>query len=224
MMTTREDIMNFKAPLLGLLVAGTLVCGASHAADAPAAPSPASIPHGTKDITKAVAGAYTLDPNHVGVVARVSHLGFSISIFRFGKVAANLQWDPAHVAKSHLDATVETGSIMSNVPGFAEQLAGKDYLNAGAFPKATFVSTAFRQTDATHGKVDGNFTLKGKTVPLTLDVTLVGAGPGFAGGPVMGHVIGIHAEGWIDPAKFDMGPFFSDPIALVIDTEFDHRN
>src|SRR6202012_3370619 len=107
--TTREDIMTFKAPLLGLAVAGALFCGASHAAEGPM-PTPASIPHGTKDATKAVAGAYTLDPNHVGVVARVSHLGFSISIFRFGKVAANLQWDPAHIAKSHLDATVETGS------------------------------------------------------------------------------------------------------------------
>jgi hypothetical protein len=39
----------------------------------------------------------------------------------------------------------------------------------------------------------------------------------------MGHVIGIHAEGWIDPRQFDMGPFFVDPIQLVIDTEFDHK-
>jgi polyisoprenoid-binding protein YceI len=214
--------MNLTSPLLGLIVAGALVCG-SHAADAPPTPAPMVIPHGTKDMAKAVAGAYTLDPNHVGVVARVSHLGFSISIFRFEKVAATLQWDPAHVADSKLDATVQTASIATNVPGFAAQLAGKDYLNAGAFPQATFISTAFRQTDATHGKVDGQFTLKGKTVPLTLDVTLVGAGPGFAGGPVMGHVIGIHAEGWIDPKDFAMGPFFTDPIELVIDTEFDHK-
>ena len=182
-----------------------------------------AIPHGTSDITKAIAGGYTLDPNHVGMVARVSHLGFSISIFRFEKVAATLQWDPAHVANAKLDATVQTASITSNVPGFGAELAGPQYLNAGAFPVATFVSTAFRQTDATHGKVDGKFTLKGKTVPLTFDVTLVGAGPGFAGGPVMGHVIGIHAEGWIDPKTFDMGPFFTDPIQLVIDTEFDHK-
>jgi polyisoprenoid-binding protein YceI len=209
------------APLLGLVVACALACGSSRAADAP--PAPFVIPHGTQDVTKAVAGAYTLDPNHVGMVARVSHLGFSISIFRFEKVAATLQWDPAHIAGSKLEATVETASITSNVPGFATALAGPQYLNAGAFPQATFVSTAFRQTDATHGKVDGQFTLKGKTVPLTFDVTLVGAGPGFAGGPAMGHVIGIHAEGWINPKDFDLGPFFTDPIQLVIDTEFDHK-
>jgi polyisoprenoid-binding protein YceI len=180
------------------------------------------IPHGTSDVTKAVAGDYTLDPNHVGLIARVSHLGFSISIFRFEKVVATLKWDPAAIAKSQLTATVQTASITSNVPSFAADLS-QNYLLSAKFPEATFVSTAFRQTDTTHGKVDGKFTFRGKTVPLTFDVVLVGAGPGFAGGPVMGHVIGIHAEGWIDPKEFDMGPFFVDPIQLVIDTEFDHK-
>jgi len=200
-----------------LLCAALALAGAAAFAD----PAPMVIPHGTSDVTKAVAGRYTLDPNHVGVIARVSHLGFSISIFRFEKVAATLQWDPAAIGKSKLSATVQTASITSNVPGFAADISEK-YLLAPKYPEATFVSTAFRQTDATHGKVDGKFTLKGKTVDLTFDVTLVGAGPGFAGSPQMGHVIGIHAEGWIDPKEFDMGPFFTDPIELVIDTEFDH--
>jgi polyisoprenoid-binding protein YceI len=205
------------APLLGFAFAAALICGAH------ADPAPFVIPHGTSDVTKAVAGDYTLDPNHVGMIARVSHLGFSVSVFRFEKVNGALQWDPAAISKSTLSATVETASITSNVPGFAQELAGDKYLNAGKFPQATFVSTAFHQTDATHGKVEGKFTLKGKTVPLTFDVTLVGAGPGFAGGMTMGHVIGIHAEGFIDPTDFDMGPFFKDPIQLVIDTEFDHK-
>ena len=186
-------------------------------------PPPFVIPHGTKDVTKAIAGEYTLDTNHVGLVARVSHMGFSISIFRFEKVSATLQWDPKAIARSQLTATVETASITTNVPGFAAALAGPKYLNADAFPQATFVSTAFHKTDATHGKVTGTFTLKGKSKPVTFAVTLIGAGPGFAGSPVMGHVIGIHAEGAINPQDFDMGPFFKDPIQLVIDTEFDHK-
>jgi polyisoprenoid-binding protein YceI len=206
------------SPLIGLVIATLLVCGGRAAEPA----VPMVIPHGTKDVTKAVAGDYTLDGNHVGLIAGVSHLGFSISIFRFEKVAATLKWDPSAIAKSQLTATVQTASITSNVPGFAADLSEK-YLLASQYPEATFVSTAFRQTDATHGKVDGKFTFKGKAVPLTFDVTLIGAGPGFAGGPVMGHVIGIHAEGWIDPKQFDMGPFFVDPIQLVIDTEFDHK-
>ena len=72
-----------------------------------------------------------------------------------------------------------TESITSNVKDFASHLAGEKFLNAPRFPEVTFVSTAFRQTDATSGKVDGNLTLMGKTAPITFDVTLVGAGKGF---------------------------------------------
>jgi polyisoprenoid-binding protein YceI len=78
--------------------------------------------------------------------------------------------------------------------------------------------------DPTHGQVDGKFTLLGHTVPVTFDVTLVGAGPGFAGGPFMGHVIGIHAVTHINPQDFAMSPFFTDPIEISIDTEFDHKD
>ena len=186
-------------------------------------PAPMVIPRGQMDVKLATAGTYTLDPNHVSVEARVSHLGFSISIFRFGKAAATLEWDPNAVAKSKLTATVETSSIITNVAGFAEELQGEQYLKSAKYPQATFTSTAFRQSDATHGKVDGSMTLLGKTFPVTFDVTLVGAGPGFAGGPTMGHVIGIHAETSVDPRALGMSPFFTVPIPIVIDTEFDKK-
>jgi polyisoprenoid-binding protein YceI len=206
-----------KKILLGLALSQILVVGAFAQAA-----KPMVLPHGQKDYKLAIAGTYTLDPNHVGVVARVSHMGFSLSVFRFGTVKATLNWDPAAPEKSKLMATVQTDSIESNVAGFAQQLAGPEYLKSATYPEATFVSTAFHKTDATHGKVDGQFTLLGKTVPVTFDVTLVGAGPGFAGGPTMGHVIGIHAETAINPQQFGMSPFFVEPIQLVIDTEFDN--
>lgn len=204
------------AAFAGLIIAAGIPAGAD-----PAPKTPMVIPMGQHDYKLATAGTYTLDPNHIGLIARVSHLGFSFSVFRFGKVAAILNWNPVDVSKSKLSATVQTNSIETNVPGFAEELQGDEYLKSAKFPTATFTSTAFRQTDPQHGKVDGKFTLMGKTVPLTFDVTLVGAGPGFAGSPAMGHVIGIHAEGSINPQDFGMSPFFKTPIQLVIDTEFD---
>lgn len=207
--------------IAGAAFAGLIIAAGNPACADPAPKAPMVIPMGQHDYKLATAGTYTLDPNHVGLIARVSHLGFSISIFRFGKVAATLNWNPADTSKSKLSATVQTASIESNVPGFAEELQGDQYLKSAKYPTATFVSTAFRQTDAQHGKVDGKFTLMGKTVPLTFDVALVGAGPGFAGSPQMGHVIGIHAEGSINPQDFGMSPFFKTPIQLVIDTEFD---
>ncbi len=140
-----------------------------------------------------------MDVQHTAVIARVSHLGFSMSAFRFGNAQATLQWDPAHIEKSMLNATVDPSSIATPVPGFAPQLIGADYLNTAKFPTATFVSTAFHAKDFQHGTVDGKLAIMGKTVSVTFDVSLTGAGPGFAAGPEMGHVIGIHAVTHVDP-------------------------
>ncbi len=207
-----------RAALFGFALSGALACVAS--AD-PAPMMPMTFPHGGHDITKVTSGTYTLDTNHVGVIARVSHLGFSFSVFRFDRAKATLTWNALAPAKSTLNASVETGSIATNVAGFAADLAGDKYLKSAAFPEATFVSTSFHKTDSTHGTVKGNFTLMGKTVPVIFKVSLVGAGHGFAGGPVMGDVIGVHAETKIKPQDFGLPALFDQPIELVIDTEFD---
>ena len=184
------------------------------------APPPMVLPHGQHDVRAATAGTYTLDVQHTAVIARVSHLGFSMSAFRFGKSSATLAWDPAHIEKSSLRATVDPASIATPVPGFARQLLGKDYLDTAKYPAATFVSTAFHASDFAHGTVDGRLTLLGRTVPVTFDVTLIGAGPGFAAGPAMGHVIGVRAVTHVDPSAIGLPAVFADPIEIAIDTEF----
>ena len=56
----------------------------------------------------------------------------------------------------------------------------------------------------------------GKTKPVTFDVMLVGAGPGFFNHPRMG----IHAETTINPQDYGLPAMFGTPIALVINSEF----
>ena len=194
-----------QAPALGALAQGTCPPGL-----------PPGIFCGERNIAHATAGTYAVDGDHAAVLARVSHIGYSYSIFRFDRVAGTLTWDPANVARSTLSVQVKIESITSNVKDFASQLAGDQFLNAPRFPEATFVSTAFRQTDATSGKVDGNLTLMGKTAPETFDVTLVGTGKGFDGNPR----IGVTARAWIKPQDFGMPAIFADPIEIVIDVEF----
>ena len=109
-----------------------------------------------------------------------------------------------------------TSSIASNVKGFPEQLTGAQFLDSSHFAEATFVSTAFRRTDATHGKVEGNFTLKGKTRPVTFEVELVGGGKGWENSPRMG----VHATAIINPQDYGFMPLFGDDLEIAIDTEF----
>ena len=134
---------------------------------------PPGVYMGEADYKQAPAGTYTLDPDHAAVIARVSHLRYSWSIFRFDKVSGTLKWDPVNPANASISAKVETASITSNVKGFAQDLAGNNFLKSAAFPEATFVLTAFRQMSTRRGKVDGQLTLMGKTKPVTFDVELV---------------------------------------------------
>jgi polyisoprenoid-binding protein YceI len=177
---------------------------------------PPGVYMGEADYKQAPAGSYTLDPDHASVIARVSHLRYSWSIFRFDKVSGTLKWDPANTANCSLTAKVEIASITSNVKGFAQDLASDKFLKSAAFPEATFVSSAFRQMSTRRGKVDGQLTLMGKTRPVTFDVELVGAGKGFAGQPR----IGVSARGNINPVDFGLPPLFGDAIEIVIDVEF----
>lgn len=194
--------------------------GLARAETKPTLPPGFVLPHGQHDVRKATAGTYTSDVQHTAVIARVSHLGFSMSAFRFAKSRATLQWDPAHIEKSTLNATVDPASIDTPVPGFAKDLIGADYLNTAKYPAATFVSTAFHAKDFQHGTVDGKLTIMGKTVNTMFDVQLIGAGPGFAASPAMGHVIGIHAVTHVDPKALGLPAVFSDPIEISVDTEF----
>jgi polyisoprenoid-binding protein YceI len=202
------------------LAAAAAVLALTAAGQALAAACPPGIPAGVscgeQDASLAPAGTYALDPGHTSVVARVSHIGYSYSTFRFGRPAGELIWTPHAPAQSKLTVKVETASISTPVTGFAEQLRGAGYLNTKAFPQATFTSTAFRPVDATHGQVDGQFTLLGKTRPVTFDVELVGAGAGF-GKPR----IGVQARTTLKTAEFGLPAALGAGIDLVIDAEFE---
>ena len=50
------------------------------------APLPPGVFAAERDIALATAGAYTLDEAHTAVIVRVSHLGYSQSVFRFDRV------------------------------------------------------------------------------------------------------------------------------------------
>jgi polyisoprenoid-binding protein YceI len=177
---------------------------------------PPGVYMGEADYKQAPAGTYAIDPDHASMVARVSHLRYSWSIFRFDRVSGTMKWDPANPANSSITAKVETASITSNVKGFAQDLSGNNFLKSAAFPEATFVSSAFRQMSTRRGKVDGQLTLMGKTKPVTFDVELIGAGKGFADRPR----IGVSARGTINPVDFGLPPLFGDSIEIVVDVEF----
>ncbi|WP_395646878.1 YceI family protein [Terricaulis sp.] len=187
----------------GLALAFSSAANAQPAADASAAP----------------AGTYRIDQNHTAVIARVPHGGFSYEIFRFGAVAGELAWDPANAGANRLNVTVQVASIATPVDGFAAELQEPRFLNAAQFPTATFVSTAFRRTDANHGQIDGTLTIKGVAKPVTFDVELIGAGQNQRGAAIIGY----RATTNINLADYSLPGFIQGTAQIVIDGEFQRQ-
>jgi hypothetical protein len=98
-----------------LFALAAAVSGSALAADVPA-PATAPVP----------AGAYTVDKLHTSLIFRVSHLGFSTYTGRFTRLDADLQFDPANLAASRVNVTIDPRSIEAdNAPsGFLQTLAG----------------------------------------------------------------------------------------------------
>ncbi len=114
--------MNPKLSSLALGAAAALVLGTAAIAQ-PAMPTP------EHDYKAAPAGKYVVDAKHTGLVARVPHLGFSYSIFRFQTVTGALAWDPANPGADKLEVTVDPKSITTApVEGFSDELAGEKFL------------------------------------------------------------------------------------------------
>ena len=162
-------------------------------ATASAAPSVADIP----------AGDYKTDPTHTSLTFTVNHLGYSHYTAQFEAIDARLKLDPAHPDQAAL--TVEIDPLSLDLPsppkGFHDELMGKAWFDAKAFPKITFVSSKIEMTGANTAKVTGNLTLHGITKPVTMEVTFNGGYAGMAGYDPNAR-IGFSASGTLKRSDF----------------------
>ena len=108
---------------------------------------------------------YTVDPAHVGVNFKISHLGLSWTFGRFNDISGTFSIDP-DPAKSSFALNIKTESVDTGNAKRDEHLRSPDFFNAKQFPAITFKSTAVKPTDAGF-QVTGDFTLHGVTKPIT---------------------------------------------------------
>lgn len=129
---------------LSLLAAATLLSvGAAHAAD------------------------YAIDPTHTFVTFEIGHFGTSTNRGRFDKKEGTVQFDRA-AKTGKVDITIDVASINTGTPMFDKHLQSNELLDAAKHPKARFVSDKLVFNGDKVAEVQGQFTLMGKTQPLTL--------------------------------------------------------
>jgi polyisoprenoid-binding protein YceI len=201
----------------------TLVACSSFAAETQVPPpSAAPVP----------AGTYTLDKAHGSLIFRVNHLGFSHYTARFKRFDATLQFDPDHLARSSVTATVDATSLETDYPNpkeldFNAQLQGEQWLDTAKFPQMTFRSKTIEVTGPNEFRINGELTLRGITRPMTLEAKYNG---GYAGHPLDPHArIGFSAHGTLKRSEFGMtygipapGTTMGvgDEVEIIIEAEF----
>jgi polyisoprenoid-binding protein YceI len=111
-------------------------------------------------------GTWKLDPNHSEVSFTVKHLKISKvrGTFETFDVTVVTAEDPKD---STIEATIDVASVNTNQKDRDAHLRTSDFFLADEHPTIRFTSTGI-DTDGNDFTIDGNLTMRGVTLPVTL--------------------------------------------------------
>ena len=127
---------------------------------------------------------YVIDTRgqHAFIQFRIPHLGFSWLYGRFNQFEGEFTFDEQNPAASSVIVSIQTRSIDSNHERRDDHLRGEDFLDTGTYPSAGFRSTAFVPLGDDRYRLEGELELLGRSAPISIDVTQIGAGTDPWGG------------------------------------------
>ena len=164
-------------------------------------------------------GTYKMDPAHTMVLAQWNHLGFSNPSANFDDVSGTIQWNADNPSASTVEVVIPMSGLRSFSDDFDKHLTSADFFDAPNFPDARFKSTSVTAAGPNSYTVVGDLTIKDVTKPVTLDVTVNGAGEH----PMAKmQAVGFDATGTIKRSDYGVGayaPAVSDDVKLRITTE-----
>ena len=90
----------------------------------------------------------------------------------FRRWDADIRFDPANLPASSVTATIDVASVATGNPDRDQALPTATFLDAPAFPRATFVARHFTGLGGGRYQADGVLTLRGVSKPLSVPFTL----------------------------------------------------
>ncbi len=124
---------------------------------------------------------WKIDPMHSEADFAIKHMAISTVHGTFHGLSGTINFDPADVTKSSVEATIPVSTVDTGVTPRDNDLKSPRFFDATQFPTMTFKSTSVRK-DGDHYEVAGNLTLHGVTKPVVLKLEDLGkAQPGMDG-------------------------------------------
>jgi polyisoprenoid-binding protein YceI len=137
----------------------------------------------TTATTQLGTGTWAIDPVH-------SSIGFSVRHLMVSRVRGNFENFSGAVTVAEdgtpsVSAEIAVDSIHTGNEQRDGHIKSADFLDADKYPTATFRSTGVRANGDDY-VIDGEFTLKGVTKPVSLALEFNGVNPGMGRGEVAG--------------------------------------
>ncbi|EWH00438.1 YceI family protein [Halomonas sp. BC04] len=129
-------------------------------------------------LSQAQAADYVVDTDgqHAFIQFKINHLGYSYILGNFESFEGRFHYDADNLEASSVEMEVDVTSLNSNHAERDRHFLSDDFLSAGDYPTATFVTTGFTPNGDSEGVLSGELTLKGETREVEMPVTLMGEG------------------------------------------------
>lgn len=113
-------------------------------------------------------------------LAQNGNVGFFIKKFavkileaEFQQVTSRVDFDPTHLAQSHIAFTMKVDSLRLSNHALQDMVLGPDVFNAQQYKNIIFESTDVQGKGENNYNVFGNLTIKGKTKPVMFATQII---------------------------------------------------
>jgi polyisoprenoid-binding protein YceI len=116
---------------------------------------------------------YKIEAAHSEADFAIKHMAISTVHGSFHGLSGVVKFDPANMAKSGVEATIDVTTVDTGVAARDGHLKSPDFFDAAKFPTMTFKSTSVVKA-GDHYDVKGDLTLHGVTKSVTLNLETPG--------------------------------------------------
>ncbi|WP_460694713.1 YceI family protein [Mucilaginibacter puniceus] len=111
------------------------------------------------------------------ITFQIKNLGINTSGF-FSNMQANIQFDPANLAGSSIEATTDVNSINTDNDTRDEHLRSDEFFDAAKYPKITIKAVSFKHKSGNNYSGKFNVTMKDKTKAFEIPFSYIPAANG----------------------------------------------
>jgi len=144
---------------------------------------------------------YKLDLSHTHLGFKVRHLGISYVRGQFNQFEGRANYNEKTNNLSNMKVTIDASSIDTNEADRDKHLRSKDFFEVEKYKTIVFESTEIKYKDKNPISINGNLTIHGITLPVTLKIEEWG---GTVTDPWKNKRLAFEAKGEIDRRKFGL--------------------